>query len=198
MNDVINKKNVVIAIDSGDKQSGVVIIIDNQISYAATSPNEEIVDMIKQYIGVRYRLRVIVEDIRPYSLKLSMNVIETCKWIGELRYRLKSARIAAKYIGRSEVKAWVYNKFPEIVEPMIRSKINKKGLVNKDGGERKSSFIWVDDKIIVAAMRSYWELQPSIRGKKNEYGLASHSFQALGLATYYLKSVIPSPKNLLP
>jgi hypothetical protein len=165
-----------------------VVIENGEITLAKTSSNEEIVDLIKSYYKVGRKLRVAIEDIRPYSLQLSPDVIETCKWIGELKYRLKSSRIAFKLIGRSEVKKWAYDTFPEIVEPIIRKRIKKKGLVNKDGSERKTSHVWINDQAIIACMREHWDVRYIGNTKRNNYGLNSHSWQALALGTYYLNS----------
>jgi hypothetical protein len=45
--------------------------------------------------------------------------------------------------------------------------------------------IYVCDRVVANAMRYFWDL-PQGQGKRNKLGLASHSWQALALCSYYL------------
>lgn len=188
---VTNKQNVVVAIDPGSAQSGVVVLTDGKITHAETSSNEEIMTLIRPFLGKRYKLRVMIEDIRPYSLQLTPDVVETCKYIGELRYRLNTARISFEMISRSEIKEWAYLAYKSQIEPLILKKMEKKGKnLNLDGNTRKTSFVWIDDQIITHAMRFEWSI-PAERGRSNRFGLATHSWQALALGTLFLKGAVP-------
>jgi hypothetical protein len=131
---------------------------------------------------------VLIEDILPYSQTLKMQVIETCKLIGQITYRLRNARVEYSEIGRHAVKKWVYDTYPGIVLPKIQAKIDRKGGLRKDGKPLTASFMWVDDRIVAAAMREHWGIKKPKPGHKNEFGISKHSWQALGLATYWLKT----------
>jgi hypothetical protein len=140
---------------------------------------------------------VVIEDVRPYSLRLSQQVIDTCKFIGELTYRLKSElKIEYSLNPRSEVKEWVFTNHAEVCLPRIEKKIwdlhhrkekmGLKGLRNANGDLRKPSFVFVDDRIMIAAMKEYWSIPTPKPGKSGMYGLKSHSWQALALGTMWL------------
>jgi hypothetical protein len=140
---------------------------------------------------------VAVEDIRPYSGKLTMQVIGTCKFIGEISHRANTGlKTYLELITRYDVKKWVFDAFPEICLPRLEKKIayrdgwmkskGRKGLTNKDGNLRKPSFIFVDDRIVQAAMASYWKIEKPKPGKTNPTGLKTHSWQALAVATCFM------------
>lgn len=131
-------------------------------------------------------MTVLVEDIRPYGLKLSPQIIETCKFLGELRYRLSRAKINVQWIARNTVKKWVFDTFPEVCIPRIQAKIAKKGAKNRDGGDRQPSFVWVDDRIVIAAMKECWGIETPKPGRTNRYGLKAHAWQSLCLGAYFL------------
>jgi hypothetical protein len=184
------KQSIVVAIDAGDVASGIVVFRNNQIVSANNTNNEEIFDLIKQYNNKSYRLRVVIEDVAAYSMQISPQIIKVCKWIGEMEYRLKTARIAFKMIYRSQVKTWVFNNYPDVAIPMIEDKIAKKGSVRMDGSSVKPSHVYVDDRIIKKAMEVEWSVEYQRVGRKINatYGLREHSWQALGLGTMYLKA----------
>jgi hypothetical protein len=48
-------------------------------------------------------------------------------------------------------------------------------------------FIYVEDRIIANAMRKHWGIVTVLGGKKKAaFGLKTHSWQALGLASYFI------------
>jgi len=193
----MNKIKRTIAIDAGNKISGMVILDDGIIVVACVISNEDIYNKIASY-SIHRDLTIVVEDIRPYSLKLTQQVIDTCKFIGELNCRLRiMAGFDVRYICRSEVRKWVYDTFPLVCEPLIDVKIEAKMYsacivatkeevrVNGRGGnKRKSSFIYIDDKMVVASMKHLYKIAPRLPGKGYEYGLKTHAFQALALGRY--------------
>jgi hypothetical protein len=129
-----------------------------------------------------------------------MQVIDTCKFIGELVYRLRSEFKKAEYVlvTRNQVKKWVFDSFPEISCDRINKRIEyldgyrtgrgEKGIRKKDGTLRLPSFHWIDDRVCIAAMKKFWDIPTPKPGKKNVYGLSTHSWQALALGTYWIKS----------
>ena len=190
------KTVVVVAIDPGSSKSGVVVLVNGQIAAAKTSLNEEIVPLVREYLGTKYTLRVMIEDLLPYSLQLTPDVLTTSKFIGELEYRLTVARISFTLITRAEVKKWAYNAYNELLNDMVKIKVRKRSekkgqpLVNQDGTEKKGSHVWLDDTMIEKSMRLEWSI-PAQRGKQNKYGLKTHSFQALALGTLFIKGHLP-------
>lgn len=140
-----------------------------------------------QYFLLHQELTVVIEDIRPYSLRLTPQVIETCKWIGEAVFRLKSGSNAiVELIVRSEVKKWCFDTFPDVCLPLIEKKILKKGYINREtGAPRKPSFIFVDDKIVTECMKVNYKIPMPKSGFGYQFGLKEHSWQALAIAAVF-------------
>jgi hypothetical protein len=132
-------------------------------------------------------MMVIVEDYAPYLGKLSPNTINTCKFIGEMCYRLKVGTISHELIPRSAVKDWVFRAYSDIVVPLVDAKIEKKGSVTQSGAYRKASFVWVDDRMIIAAMRQEWDIKAESRANRFGITKADHGWQALAVGTCYMK-----------
>lgn len=198
----------IFSIDVGPIISGVCVISNNQIIECVNLSNDAVCAKIKEYY-VKYRVIPVIEDIRAYSGKLSQEVINTCKFIGELSYRLQNELQIHYYrlITRSSVRKWVFDAFPDTCIPAIDKKIayldeygkrkneelvaaGKKSkyrrYVTKSGGLRKASFNYVDDRIIITVMKKLWKIPEPKPFKGNIYGLKAHSWQALALASYYL------------
>lgn len=180
-------QKAIIGVDPGDKNSGIIVIVNGEITFADNLPNENVFDVIERYIdkGV-FQGTVVVENIEPYADRLKSNVIGTCKFIGELEYRLKTGFIDYSLVGRSYIKNWVYERFKSTVVPLIEAKIMKRGKVNKDGSYRKPSFAFVDDRIVVYAMKELWGIETPKVGKKNKYGISTHAWQALAVSSFYM------------
>jgi hypothetical protein len=142
---------------------------------------------------------IVIEDLAPYSLKLTPQVIDTAKWIGMAVERLTaSVTTPIVLIPRSSVKKWVYEAFPEVVLPLCDKKIDKKlslacDLTTRqevrvdDNGKvaRKSSFVYVDDKIVTEAMKYLHRIEMPKPGSGYEHGLKEHSWQSLAIASFY-------------
>src|SRR5688572_7570260 len=114
----------VIGIDPGSEVSGICMLKDTTISNASNTPNAEIVSKIKELLGGQ-SATVVIEDIFPYSLRLTPQVIATCKFIGELSYRLSlDNSLTLVFVARNSVKKWVFDSFPDICLPRIVKKID--------------------------------------------------------------------------
>jgi hypothetical protein len=179
-----------VCVDPGESVSGLVILRNGEIVLAENALHDRLFTVIlSTNIQKSAHITVLVEDIKPYGLKLSPQIIETCKFLGELRYRLQTAKINVQWVARNTVKKWVFDAFPEVCIPRIQAKIAKKGAKNKDGGYRQPSFIWVDDRIVIAAMKECWNIETPKPGKTNRYGIKAHAWQALSLGAYYLSDL---------
>ena len=162
----------------------------------------DLYDIITNY-SLHSDLTIVIEDIKPYSLKLTPDVIETCKFIGELNYRLKVASgFKVVMVSRYDIKKWVYDTFPLVCEPLIDLKIEKKmysaclladrseiRVDTRGRNKRKASFIYVDDKIVTESMKHLYGLEKPKSGKGYKFGLRTHAFQALACASFYDKTM---------
>jgi hypothetical protein len=187
------------SIDSGNLVSGVAVTTREQVIYAGNIPNEEVIPKITEF-SENANIIVLIEDIRPYAMKLTPQVIETCKVIGELMYRIKF-ELGLDYvlITRAEVKKWVFDRFEELSSGRIskrieymtdyREKRGERGYRKKDGSLRSPSFHFVDDRVVIAAMKEYWDIPTPKPGKSNKFGLSKHSWQALAVGTTYLSKL---------
>lgn len=176
-----------IAIDSGSSQSGVVVVKGLKIAYAANLPNVEVLKLIKATkkdddAGVI----VLVEDIKPYSISLTQATIDTCKFIGRVCFFMEAGRVKHELITRHQVKRWVYDQFPTVVLERICRKIEYKNKRNNDGKLRKPSYVYVDDRIVIAAMKDLWKIETPKPGKRNSLGITGHAWQALAVASVWL------------
>lgn len=185
----------VIGIDPGSDATGICVLKDTDILHASNTPNGEVFDQIKELCGGQ-PATVVIEDIAPYNMRLKPQVIATCKFIGELSYRLRAAGMTdLVFITRNEVKKWVFDTFPAICTTRIREKISRlhtwrlgkgmKGFETKSGDLRSPTFVFVDDRIVIAAIKEHLNIPTPKPGKSNQYGLKSHSWQALAVAAYF-------------
>lgn len=191
----------IIGVDPGSEESGMVVLDDCRIVVALNVANvAQVYDKISKY-SLNCNLTIAVEDIKPYSLRLTSQVIDTCKFIGELTYRLRNeAGINVVMVSRYEVKKWIFDSFYDLCLPFIDKKIHKKGFDASDietklpvrvwsDGEvwkaRKASFVFIDDKIVTEAMKQLYKIPLPNKGKGYQFGLQTHSWQALATASYF-------------
>lgn len=146
-------------------------------------------------------IEVSIEDIVPYSkmpLRMNQHVIETCKLIGELTYRFRNEKsvVAVNLVPRFRVKQWIFDSFPDVVLPRIEKKMlgldrrnvakGKRGLRRSDGELRAPSFVFVDDRIVIAGLKKLHNIANPKPGKPNILGLKStdHAWQSLAVNSY--------------
>lgn len=189
-------EKIIWGVDPGSAICGVSQLINGSIGECFNETPENVYKRIIALSGAS-KFIVIIEDIYPYSLKLTPQVIDTCKLIGELRYRFGKKRqcLSVNFVPRNTVKKWVFDTFHDLCMAKIPNKIakrhesnlraGKKGLVSKNGVMRNPSFNWVDDKIIVSAMRQLYKIPLPSPGKQNIYGIKDHAWQALAVCGYY-------------
>ncbi len=179
----------IVSVDPGSKCSGLVVIRSYQIHRSFDKiDNEQVYNVIKDEVSRLDETMILVEDIKPYSLKLRQDVIDTCKFIGVICWQMEALRFPYTLISRWQIKKWVYDTFPEAVRRVDQYIVNKK-IVNKTTGEpRSSSFVFVDDRIVIAVMKEMWGIETPKPGKTNRYGITGDAWQALALASFHLKS----------
>lgn len=196
------KINVVISVDPGEKRSGLSVIMLNREAVSKSEligfveDNKVIVDKITEYY-VKYDCIVAIEDIVPYNLRVTKELLTTCKFMGELDYRLrKELTLPVEYLTRGKIKKWIFEAFPGLCVNRVSKKIaylddygaknDKKRYRTKTGDLKKASFHWVDDRIVIAAMKELWNIPTPKPGKKNIYGFSSHAWSALAVGSCYV------------
>ena len=153
-------------------------------------PNEEVFGVVQRYCSAG-PIHVVIEDIRAYEGGFGQYVIDTCKFIGELQYCLKSAAISFTLIPRSTVKSWLYTSLNATCKPLVEKIIRQRKLVNKDGQYRAPSHAFVNDRVVATAMRVIWDLKKPKPGHKLTNGMKGHAIQALAVGTCYLQMEAP-------
>jgi hypothetical protein len=190
----------IIGIDPGSESCGMVVLDGGQITAVFNIINIIFWDKVTNFL-IHPNCIVVLEDIRPYSMRLMPQVIDTCKFIGEAVYRLRTVAGAnVELITRSEVKKWVFDQFPDVCEGRVDKKILKKAfaacdtasgkeILVKENGDawkaRKGSFVYVDDKIVKEAMKHHYDIPKPPPGDGYKYGLKDDAWQALAIATLY-------------
>lgn len=197
----------IIGIDAGSDKSGIIVLVKNRIRHGYNIPNNEVIDFVRSLKNDCKEQIVIVEDVRPYNMRITDGIIKTIKFLGELEWRLSQLGQKYELIPRWSVKQWVFLQFkllavPEIEKKIIRSKNLKEKKIKqllaagkeKEAGDIKITnpspgFVYVDDRIVANAMRQWWNIKnPSRVGERAAYGLKDHSWQALGLVSFYMAS----------
>jgi hypothetical protein len=113
-------------------------------------------------------------------------------------YRIKSGYSGeVALVPRSAVKRWVFDSMNDLVVPLCQLKAHKtaekRRIDDNTVTERKASFVYVDDRIVQAAMIEYWGLEKPKPGAGYEYGLRDHSWQALAVATVWRNQRLQLP-----
>lgn len=178
----------VVGIDPGSEVSGLVIVRYGRIVKAANVANDLLFNIMLEECATNLPLLVLIEDVKPYGVRLRQELLDTCKWIGKLVYWLELAGIGHKLISRSTVRTWVYNSFPDIVVPRIEREIICRDHRRKDGEYCKPSAKYVNDRIVEAAMKEKWSVPKPKPGRTNVYGLKTHSWQALALISCFISN----------
>lgn len=178
--------NRIVAIDPG-LTCGMVVLDYGRVTESFLLDKSLLFTKITSFL-IYPACTVVIEDMRPYSMRLTPQVIETCKWIGEAVYRLKNdAGATVELIHRNEVKKWVFDAFPSVCMDRIRAKIEKKDQRIASTGEfRKPHFVYVDDKIVMEAMKVHFNIPLPPSGKGYAHGLKNHSWQALAVGAFWL------------
>ena len=192
-------KELLIGLDPGETYSGVCVVSEFGIVKAINISNDLLIDFISEYFSYGDKLLVIIEDMRPYNMRINDNVINTIKFIGQIEWRLSDLHVAYALHPRWEIKQWVFNNYPAMCGEEVTKKIDyaarreasKKGV--EDSGKRRSpSFVYVDDRIVEKAVKLWWGITKPKVGQKSPYGLSTHSWQGLAMATFYIASKEPS------
>ena len=194
-------EKIIWGIDPGSSTCGIVGLNSGLIGDCFECEPNEVYHRILTLSGAN-TFTVVIEDIFPFSMRLTPQVIETCKIIGELTFRFKECMHAEVHlVARNTIKKWIFDTVPEECIPRIEKKIlykhtrnlakGLKGLTKIDGEMRQPSFQWVDDRIVIAALKCMHNIPTPKPGKSNIYGLksTSHAWQSLAVCSFFYHSL---------
>lgn len=198
---------MLVGVDPGDSQSGVAILRDGHLICAFNVDNQYLINKLTTFFE-HAKCHVVIEDVKGAYRGLSVHLAETLKFIGELRYRLRiESGVTVQEIPRTEIRKWLFDTYPEACKPLVAAKMRKKLasacdlktreeiLVDAGGRRRnKESHVYVDDRIVQGVMKAVWKLEKEPGRKSWPYGLSSHGWQALAVATMG-KSVCQGAKD---
>lgn len=185
----------ILGIDPGSSESGMCMIEGKKILHASNEKNSDVFRKAKELAGSA-KIELVIEDLQPFLMRLTPHVISTAKFIGELCYRFNTCDFVSSLhlVPRNSVKKWVFDTQQKEVLARVGIKMNKldkkkvadggKGLRKDNGEMRLASFHYVDDRIIIAALKKIFNVPTPKPGKKNIYNLHSHSWQAMACAGY--------------
>lgn len=180
----------IIGIDPGSSMSGLCVLDSGRVISAFNLKNADLWDKLTTFL-IHPSVSVALEVITPNRKPLDGYVVSTIEFIGEAKFRIRMAcgenlRCVARY----EVKKWVFDSFQHVALPLIEGKIDKKmfdacelltrceiRVTAKGKAAPKPTFVYVDDKIVSAVMKSVMD------GVKIK-GLSSHSVQAMALCCF--------------
>jgi len=153
--------------------------------------------MILEYKKSEPDILVIIEDMRPYNMRVTDNVINTIKYIGQLEWRLATLGINYKLFPRWVIKQWVFDRCNDMAVAEVKKKIEyiASRLEIKNGApvpRRKPSFVYIDDRIVEKAIKLWWKIGKPKVGDRTPFGLKTHSWQGLAMATFYIEQHDPS------
>ena len=199
-------EKIVWGIDPGSLICGICELNSGLIGNVFNEEPNSVYKRITSLCGAN-KIDIVIEDVYPYSNRLSPDIIETCKLIGELRYRFSKCKSVSSvhFIPRSTVRNWVYNTVPDVVIPRViarmeymdkqKIKQGKKGLRTKEGKLYEPSFNYVDDRIVVAAMKELYKIPTPKPGKSNIFGLTKHNWQAFATVAYFVHAAKKSSED---
>lgn len=185
-----------IGVDPG-KTVGVVVVDAGRICGAYNLAHAAFWDKLTTLL-IHGNCTVVIEDIKPFALRLTPDVIETCKFLGEMRYRLISGTAARVImISRMAVQRWAFERFADVVVPLVKEQIHKKRfaacdwqtheeiLVDAEGIKKRGTvnYVYVNDKIVTQAVKAAWKIPLPAPGSGYPFGLKEHAWQALAAVT---------------
>jgi hypothetical protein len=146
--------------------------------------------------------KIAIEDVYPYSMRLTPEIIDTCKVIGELAYRFRKCKQCEllSLVPRNTIKKWIFDTFPEVCIPRIEKKMallharkvreGKRGLMKKDGTMFLPSFQYVDDRIVKESIKTLFNIPTPKPGKPSILGITrdAHAWQALAVAAFFISN----------
>lgn len=190
----------IIGVDPGSERSGVIVLDEGIIIECFEDmSNAKVLEFVSQFLLYLPGAHVVIEDFIGGG-PVGKDKIKTVKFIGVLEHRLTDIGQPFTSIPRWEVKKWVFLQFrtmaePEIIKIIARNQARNEKKAIAAGEEYKKrnlapTFIYVEDRIVANAMRKWWDIEkPSRPGQKSPYGLKTHSWQALGLVSYWMATM---------
>jgi hypothetical protein len=123
-------------------------------------------------------------------------VVDTCKFIGEMHYRLRIEGWKIIMVNRWNIKKWIFESF-KVARDRVMQKIIRDDIRTRSGALWTPHFSFVDDRIVVAAMKEMWNVPTPLPGRPSKFGLSKDSWQALAVVSYYITNQ-SSPSGISP
>jgi hypothetical protein len=183
-------ETTLIGIDSGSTSSGIIVVTENGIREGYNILNTDVFSFIHNEYSKCINLKIIIEDVKPYNMRITNGIIDTIKFIGQIEWRVRQlVGVRVELIPRWQIKQWVFVQFKTMVLPEIEKKIDRwASKEENEGRNRKTAqFVWVDDRMIANAMRKHWNIPKKEKiGAVTPFNLKDHSWQALALVSYFM------------
>jgi hypothetical protein len=194
-----SNKQILIGVDPGDTHTGLTLVGEFGILHSEHISNFLLIDFIYRLKEENNSVLVIIEDMRPYNMRINDNVINTIKYIGQIEWRLQELKIKYLLVPRWQIKNWVHWKYRDMCAVEINKKIEYAAVrkakilgIEDDGKRRKESYVYVDDRIVERGMRLWWDIKKPKVGQKVAFGLKTHGWSALAMVTFYIEKHAPS------
>lgn len=132
---------MILAIDPGNIESGVVLLDDNlkPIEYGKWN-NENVRQELRRNIEkYGYRLHIAIEMIASYGMAVGQSVFETCIWIGRFKEMAEQYNMNVTYIYRKDEKMNLCNSMKAKDSNIIQALIDRfaPNTPNKGKGSKK-------------------------------------------------------------
>lgn len=132
---------MILAIDPGNIESGVVLLDDNlkPIVYGKWN-NENVRQELRRNIEkYGYRLHIAIEMIASYGMAVGQSVFETCIWIGRFKEMAEQYNMNVTYIYRKDEKMNLCNSMKAKDSNIIQALIDRfaPNTPNKGKGSKK-------------------------------------------------------------
>lgn len=98
---------MIIGIDSGNEYTGYCVVTNDlsRVIDKGKVPNDEMTQIIKNYISIHDKnTHFAIEMIASYGMPVGREVFDTCKYIGEIEYIIKSNGYSFTEIFRKDEK----------------------------------------------------------------------------------------------
>lgn len=150
--------SAILAIDPGTTHSGVVWLIDGQVSDSGVFENDDVLSLVPGW-GGGY---AAIEMIASYGMAVGKEVFETCVWIGRFKERLAVNGYDTRLVYRKDVKLHLCG------SPRAKDANVRQALIDRWGGKA--------------------EAIGNVKKPGPLYGVKSHAWQALGVAVTALET----------
>jgi hypothetical protein len=132
---------VILAIDPGNIESGIVLLDNNlkPIEYGKWNNENVRQELRRNIFKYGYSLHIAIEMIASYGMAVGQSVFETCIWIGRFKEMAEQYNINVTYIYRKDEKMNLCNSMKAKDSNIIQALIDRfaPNTPNKGKGTKK-------------------------------------------------------------